>query len=526
MVGLESVVSSPTNPRKTFERVALEEMTASVKKHGILQPVLLRPWPGDRKLPKDQRGTYELVSGERRLRAAKAAGLGIIPALVRLLTDAEVLEIQIVENLQRTDLHPLEEAEGYRRLMAAKYDVARIAGRVGRSVAYVYDQVKLLNLTREAQELFRRDAFTKGHAVILARLSPADQKRAMAPAGGLFTDERGLVFTPEEEKELKPWSRKAEEALRKPRSVRELQSWVDKHTKLEADQVDPMLFPETAQVLQDATAHEEKVVRVTYSEITPDEVRDGKKVILGRSWKRADGQHGSKQCDRSVVGTIVIGPGRGQALRVCIDKKRCTVHWGDLIKAAKKREKEVTKAGATGEDREALRRKKEAQERARREADEARWEKAEPAILDALAAAIRKAAAGPRGAVGKFALQAIEDDVLYGRGREIAKYLTPGETAEDLVRYVAFGVLMRDVQEDYGQDQTGKTLKALGVDAQKIIDQVAPAAPSCRECGCTEDKACPGGCGWVETPDKKTKLGLCSACAPKGKPAKKAKKKA
>ena len=538
MVGLEIIVPSPTNPRKTFDKVALEEMTASVRKHGILQPVLLRPWPGDRKLPKDQRGSYELVSGERRLRAARAAGLGVIPALVRLLSHEEVVEIQIVENLQRTDLHPLEEAEAYQRLLNSKYDVARIAERVGRSVAYVYDAVKLLSLTKALQKAFLAGEFSKGHAVILARLSPEDQARAYEQTGALFTGQGELALTPEQvdaedearakrSKGVDPYEER-DRMNRKPQSVRELQAWVDRHTAVESHQVDPMLFPATAVTLQDATAHEAKVVRITHDVLTPHELLGGAegKVILGRSWKRADGLHGSKACPRAVIGMVVIGPGRGQAFSVCISKKSCEVHWSDLIKAAKRREKEVTKSATTGEAREALRRKKDEQERARRQAAATRWEKATPAILDELAAAIRKAPAGPHGPVGKFALQVIEEDVLYGRDRDIAKYLTPGETAEDLVRYVAFGVLMRDVDEyDLGAD-TEKTLKAFGVDVHKILDRVAPAAPSCRECGCTKDKACPGGCSWVEIPDKKTKLGLCSACAPKAKPAKKAKKKA
>jgi len=478
------IAPSPTNPRKTFDKETLAELTDSVRRHGVLQPVLVRPWSGAK--PRGWNGDatplYELVSGERRLKAAKAAGLEEIPGLVRELHDDEVLEIQLIENLQRNDLHPLEEAAGYRQLMAAKYDAARIAERIGRSVKYVYDRVKLLNLTKAAQQAFTGGEFSAGHAVILARLSPEDQERAMAdPRGGLFTAEetRGL-FTAEEDAASKE-ADYDDPGPRKPVSVRELQAWVNQHTKLEADQVEPMLFPASAITLNLAAEQLEKVVRITHDAMTPEEAKDGPRVILGRSWKRADGLQGSKECELSVIGMIVIGPGRGQALRVCINKKRCGVHWGENIKATKKREKEVAKAGGTGEDREALRVKKIKEEQARRVADEARWRKAEPAILDALAAAVKKAPAGAAGVLGGIILKAVDEYLLYGGIRtKAAKHVPMGKSAEDLVRHLAFALVRRDVADHYDQQFSGDSArrlaiaKGLGVDVKKIVDQVAP----------------------------------------------------
>ncbi len=510
---VDALAPGGTNPRRSFDKVALEELTASVREHGVLQPVLVRPWPPGKKLPKGiDAAQWEIVAGERRWRAAKAAGLEEIPALVRELTDTEVLEIQVVENLQRTDLHPLEEAEGYRRLVAADYDVAMIAEKIGRSARYVYDRLALLSLTKDAQKAFLAGEFTPGHAVILARLSPEDQARAIEEHGALFTDERPL-FTPDEEDDLA-----ADYEPRKPVSVRELQAWVDQHTKLEADQVEQMLLPETFETLKTAAAANEKVVRITYDETTPEEARDGQRVILGRSWRRADGQRGSKQCDHSVNGLVVIGPGRGQALRVCIDKQHCTVHWGDLVKAAKKREREVTAAAKTGEDREQLQRKKEAEARERQKAFEARWAQARPAMLEALAAAVKKLPAGAGGALGK---RLLERHALYlgtADQRLLAAAAPPGKSAEDLVRHLAFAELVDDSQRSWngGKDFIAGA-KALGVDLKKILDQVAPPGPEakCRQCGCTEERACRGGCSWTHAPDPKTGLGLCSACASK-----------
>lgn len=131
---------SPTNPRKTFATDDMAEMIDSVKRHGILQPVLVRPWPNCYDAGEGQFPAYELVAGERRYRAAKGAGLESIPALVRDLSDHEVLEIQIIENLQRKGLHPLEEAESY-ELMIRDHgytaDQLRIANQIDQSSAPV-----------------------------------------------------------------------------------------------------------------------------------------------------------------------------------------------------------------------------------------------------------------------------------------------------------------------------------------------------------------------------------------------------
>jgi ParB/RepB/Spo0J family partition protein len=510
-IPLEQIRPSKTNPRKNFDKAQLEELAESIREKGVLQPILARPVARSGGAEEG----YELVAGERRYRAAKDAGLQAIPAVVRQLTDIEVIEVQVIENLQRADLHPLEEADGYRQLMAKKYDVAKIAARTGRSVKYVYDRVKLLSLTKEAQKAFLAGEFTAGHAVILARLKPADQERAMNLGERALFDDDELLFTPDEEDELGP----GDQEPRKARSVRELQGWVDQHVKLEAAEVEPMLFPETATTIQDAAELREKVVRITHDVMTPEEAKDGPKVILGRSWKRADGKAGSKQCDRSVIGMVVIGAGRGEALRVCVDKKGCTVHWNDLIKARKKTDREVTKAAATGEDREAIRRRKEEEQRAYEKAEQARWEKARPAIVTALAAAVKKAPAGADGTIGKLILEAFREDVCYGMGPFAAKHVPAGKTAEDLVRHMSFMLLARDAQEQesyHAKELMGRA-KAIGVDVLKILDQAAPTAGEarCRKCGCTEAKACKGGCSWVEKPDPKTKLGLCSACVPK-----------
>jgi ParB/RepB/Spo0J family partition protein len=165
---LAQLHESPLNPRRHFDPAKLQELTESVRQHGVRTPLLVRP-NGD---------GYEIGAGHRRFRAAAAAGLVEVPAVIRPMTDVEFLELLNFENLEREDIHPLEEADGFRTLMAqAGYDVARIAERIGKSTKYVYDRVKLLALIPAAQQLFRDGAITAGHAILLARLKPADQAR-------------------------------------------------------------------------------------------------------------------------------------------------------------------------------------------------------------------------------------------------------------------------------------------------------------------------------------------------------------
>ncbi len=165
-----SIFPSATNPRKTFDKTDLQELTASVRQHGVLQPILVRPFP-----PSDwfKSGTplYEIVAGERRWRAAQSAGLQTIDVKVRDLSDREVLEIQVIENLQRADLHPLEEADGYGRMMRDHgYTADQLAEKIGKSRAYIYGRTKLLDLIEEGRHAFLEGLLNPSSALLLARV--------------------------------------------------------------------------------------------------------------------------------------------------------------------------------------------------------------------------------------------------------------------------------------------------------------------------------------------------------------------
>jgi ParB family chromosome partitioning protein len=156
-IPVEKVNANPNQPRKRFDQAELEELAQSIREKGVLQPILVRPAM--------HAGHYEIVAGERRWRAAQLGGLRSIPALIRDLSDAEVLEYAIVENVQRADLSAIEEAEGYRALVD-KFGrtQAQVADVVGKSRVHVTNALRLLQLPEAVQALVREGRLTPGHA--------------------------------------------------------------------------------------------------------------------------------------------------------------------------------------------------------------------------------------------------------------------------------------------------------------------------------------------------------------------------
>ncbi|MBS1684734.1 MAG: ParB/RepB/Spo0J family partition protein [Bacteroidetes bacterium] len=168
-IPLNRIKPSPTNPRTTFDEKKTQELSESIKVHGVLQPVLVRPY--------GQPGWYQLVYGQRREKASLMAGLTHIPALVRDLTDDQVIEIQITENLQREDVKPIEEANAYKNLMEIKgYDIRELSERVGKTPAFIAQRLKLNDLVDEFQKAMFEDRLTIVDALKVAKLRAEDQK--------------------------------------------------------------------------------------------------------------------------------------------------------------------------------------------------------------------------------------------------------------------------------------------------------------------------------------------------------------
>lgn len=166
-IPLTCVVPSKTNPRKRFDEADLADLAASIAKVGVAQPILCRPQPTS----ETSIDSVEIVAGERRYRASKLAGKETIPAIVRNLTDVEVLEIQLIENLQRADVHPIEEADGYERLMTeANYTADQLAEKVGKSRSYIYGRLKFCALAPAARESFFEGKLSASTALLIARI--------------------------------------------------------------------------------------------------------------------------------------------------------------------------------------------------------------------------------------------------------------------------------------------------------------------------------------------------------------------
>ncbi|MBP2634802.1 MAG: noc [Firmicutes bacterium] len=156
-----SIVPNPFQPRKTFNDESLQELAASIQEFGVIQPLLVRR----------QGETYELIAGERRLRASRLAGLAEVPVIVRELDDKEMAELAMIENLQREDLHFLEEAEGYQHLIASfSFTQEELARRVGKNQSTIANKLRLLKLAPEVRQVLVGQSLTERHARALLKI--------------------------------------------------------------------------------------------------------------------------------------------------------------------------------------------------------------------------------------------------------------------------------------------------------------------------------------------------------------------
>jgi ParB family transcriptional regulator, chromosome partitioning protein len=218
-IPLERIQPSANNPRGSMDSNNLSELTDSIKVHGVLQPILVRPVAD---------GTFEIVCGERRYKASKTAGKLTIPARIVILSDSEALEYATVENVLREDIHPMEEAESFQKLLAMNpnFTPAIVADRIGKSPSHVLRRIQLLKLNPKLKQYFLDGHMTAAHALILSRLQPTDQKEVLSQLNQ--ATKTGAVELP---------------------SVARLQSWVEETFYLELNGApfskdDPGLLPE------------------------------------------------------------------------------------------------------------------------------------------------------------------------------------------------------------------------------------------------------------------------------------------
>lgn len=205
---LALLTESKTNPRRSFEHNALHELAKTIQVHGVLSPLLVRPLP--------EQG-YEIVFGARRYRAAHIAEVDTVPVRIKNMTDAEVIEAQLIENLQRSDVHPMEEASGFRALLdleEPKYNIEQISAKTGKSLVYVASRLRLTELTQNVVDAFYREEIGVGHALLLAKLQPDQQEQALAAC---FKED---------------WSAGGQKAKRILLPVRSLQFWIESNILL------------------------------------------------------------------------------------------------------------------------------------------------------------------------------------------------------------------------------------------------------------------------------------------------------
>jgi ParB/RepB/Spo0J family partition protein len=401
MLALDQLAPSPINPRRHFDDERLKALADSVRLHGVLEPLIVRP--GDT--------VWEIVAGERRFRAAQLAGLDQVPVIARPLTDEQVLEFSLIENLHRDDLAPLELARGFRRLITTnptKHSAESIATRMGMSATWVWDRLKLLDLVPEAQAILDEERMSIGHAILIARLKPADQQRVIAHDDasstahrevGLWRPDHGFTFeahgngrTPGKYDGLKPCS------------IRELEAWIDDHIRFDvahAAQAQPLTFEPLAEQVLERRAQPsrgKKVIAITLDHHVGADARDDERTYGSGAWKFADGEEHTQAyprktytaatCEHAVLGVVVAGARRGASFEVCIARDKCLVHWKKEIA---EREKTAT-ARASGKEsataKAAARREQKAAEYQRLR--EQRWKHFSAALKTAVVAAAEK----------------------------------------------------------------------------------------------------------------------------------------
>jgi len=183
---IELLKASPNNPRKHFADSELDELSKSIRDKGLLQPIVVRPLSG---------GEYEIVAGERRWRAAQRAGIHDVPVLIRELTDGEALEIALIENIQRSDLNPLEEARAYGLLLEKfSYTQQQLAESIGKSRSHIANTLRLMNLPEAVRAQIEAGNLTAGHArALVATDAPAELADKIIKLGLSVREAEGLA---------------------------------------------------------------------------------------------------------------------------------------------------------------------------------------------------------------------------------------------------------------------------------------------------------------------------------------------
>jgi ParB family transcriptional regulator, chromosome partitioning protein len=352
---LKALFESPTNPRTHYDDAALDELAQNIKANGVIQPIVVRAAAA---------GKFEIVVGHRRFRASSRAGMESIPAIIHALTDAQVRALQLIENAQREDVHPFDEAVAYSALRDNEgFTVDQIVAAVGKSKSEIYQRLQLLKLTPKAREAFVRRQLETAHAVELARLQPKDQDEALR----LCLDKHHpLSF-----RGLKEWIQrnvhlnlrsapfKMDDATLLPKAGACL-------TCQKRTGAQPALFPDVKQkdTCTDRPCFQAKIVAFVDRKKAEHEANGetllqldtapnyyGRKPVPG-VLLRGDWRDVSKQdrCEHTQRAIVVAGDDVGQTRDVCT-KRDCKNHWKDMARRSISPKERAAKAAELRERR-------------------------------------------------------------------------------------------------------------------------------------------------------------------------------
>jgi ParB family chromosome partitioning protein len=345
-VPIAELVESSTNPRKVFDQSFLEELAVSIRNKGILSPLLVRP----------VNNHLEIVAGAQRYRAAKLAGLEVAPIRLQNLSDLEAQEVQQIENVQRKDVHPFEEAQGYRTLLGfvgANYTIEKLAARIGRRPDDVAERLKLLDLTEPVANAFVAGHIGLGHALLIAKLAADVQEKALTHCFD------GYYASNDTDRSLVPVTR--------------LQAWIEQNVYLSLKSVpfskeDETLVPEAgscancpkrtgfntllfSEVREDSCADADcfnrkldahlalrvlkipNLVQISDNYNATDGTpilarRNYVEVVTRRSKKGKDARPEEKLCGHLTPAIHADGMNKGRLVKVCADPA-CKIHFGD-----------------------------------------------------------------------------------------------------------------------------------------------------------------------------------------------------
>lgn len=540
------IVESATNPRRHYAEQAMQELTESIKRHGVLVPLLVRP----------VNGSFEIIAGSRRFKAALAAKLEVLPVRIKEIGDNEALEIQILENLVREDVHPLEEAQGYKMLLGRPgYDVSAIVAKIAKSESYVYQRLKLCDLIPAAQKSFLEDKITARHALLICRLQSKDQKLALAECFDEYPNING-----------KP-------ALK---GAVHLADWIQHNIHLDLHSVPfkkdlafpfagpctecpkrtgflPQLFPDIAKkdTCTDPICYKRKLAAFIENEkqdfaaigrnlielSTSYHIEKGSEALSSNDWREVTKKD---RCEHTQKGIVTTGHhDLGKVIDVCADRN-CKQHRGASryqrspteITQQKKRKLEnekkhslrsrlvheiLTRVGheLSPEDLQLV-----AGSLAREmQSDDAKLVCKSHGWAMTNAHAARKTIESQLPGLGGYELikLLIELSLSCGASFQFANKL-------DLLNSTAerYGIKVKSVEKavnaEFDQKEAKKKArqtKSQKADKKKKASKSAPAAdPCCEICACTELYACPGGCSW-DPKYLKNKRYMCTSCTDK-----------